>query len=283
MVKETGTMLWHERETNRGSCFLVYNFLSSLLYLVPFTVLYLNLSFAVGCHISSAAFYQLWLKIIILALSFHPMCIGRTWQWHDTWLLILKKILNCGLVAFLFNMIFNTLVWQGYIMSCLAVSCDIFLNLKPRLWNIFIGSLFLIQILEFNMILHLCCHSCILLDCYSFLVWSLIAFLTIFISSFSENTKNVLIAACFIHLKHREHAKYTTDLTTINPRILLSGPAGVCELHYCSPISFLFQWFCFGFDFLPFLTHCFSQLPFFCRVRNISGDVGKSTCETLWS
>ncbi|XP_068483797.1 uncharacterized protein [Phaseolus vulgaris] len=42
----------------------------------------------------------------------------------------------------------------------------------------------------------------------------------------SENTKNVLIAACFIHLKHREHAKYTTDLTTINPRILLSGPAG---------------------------------------------------------
>ncbi|XP_057438999.1 uncharacterized protein LOC130730870 isoform X2 [Lotus japonicus] len=42
----------------------------------------------------------------------------------------------------------------------------------------------------------------------------------------SENTKNVLIAACFIHLKHKEHVKYTTDLTTINPRILLSGPAG---------------------------------------------------------
>ncbi|CAJ2644420.1 unnamed protein product [Trifolium pratense] len=42
----------------------------------------------------------------------------------------------------------------------------------------------------------------------------------------SENTKNVLIAACFIHLKHKEHAKYTTDLTTVNPRILLSGPAG---------------------------------------------------------
>ncbi|OIV98173.1 hypothetical protein TanjilG_18288 [Lupinus angustifolius] len=42
----------------------------------------------------------------------------------------------------------------------------------------------------------------------------------------SENTKNVLVAACFIHLKHKEHAKYTTDLTTINPCILLSGPAG---------------------------------------------------------
>ncbi|OWM90583.1 uncharacterized protein LOC116187611 isoform X2 [Punica granatum] len=42
----------------------------------------------------------------------------------------------------------------------------------------------------------------------------------------SENTKNVLIAASFIHLKHGEHAKYTSDLTTVNPRILLSGPAG---------------------------------------------------------
>ncbi|KAK4767252.1 hypothetical protein SAY86_015002 [Trapa natans] len=42
----------------------------------------------------------------------------------------------------------------------------------------------------------------------------------------SESTKNVLIAASFIHLKHREHAKYTSDFTTVNPRILLSGPAG---------------------------------------------------------
>ncbi|XP_057972333.1 uncharacterized protein LOC131160549 isoform X2 [Malania oleifera] len=42
----------------------------------------------------------------------------------------------------------------------------------------------------------------------------------------SENTKNVLIAASFIHLKRREHAKYTSELPTVNPRILLSGPAG---------------------------------------------------------
>ncbi|KAJ7956060.1 AAA-type ATPase family protein [Quillaja saponaria] len=42
----------------------------------------------------------------------------------------------------------------------------------------------------------------------------------------SENTKNVLVAASFIHLKHKEHAKYTSELTTVNPRILLSGPAG---------------------------------------------------------
>uniref|UniRef100_A0A1J3CG56 Protein MSP1 n=1 Tax=Noccaea caerulescens TaxID=107243 RepID=A0A1J3CG56_NOCCA len=42
----------------------------------------------------------------------------------------------------------------------------------------------------------------------------------------SENTKNVLIAASHIHLKRKEYAKYATDLTTLNPRILLSGPAG---------------------------------------------------------
>ncbi|XP_014508990.1 uncharacterized protein LOC106768376 isoform X4 [Vigna radiata var. radiata] len=42
----------------------------------------------------------------------------------------------------------------------------------------------------------------------------------------SESTKNVLVAACFMHLRHKEHEKFTTDLTTINPRILLSGPAG---------------------------------------------------------
>ncbi|KAJ4712558.1 AAA-type ATPase family protein [Melia azedarach] len=42
----------------------------------------------------------------------------------------------------------------------------------------------------------------------------------------SENTKNVLIAASYIHLKHKEHAKYTSELPTVNPRMLLSGPAG---------------------------------------------------------
>ncbi|ESQ54829.1 hypothetical protein EUTSA_v10024252mg [Eutrema salsugineum] len=42
----------------------------------------------------------------------------------------------------------------------------------------------------------------------------------------SENTKNVLIAASHIHLKQKEYAKYASDLTTLNPRILLSGPAG---------------------------------------------------------
>ncbi|XP_019198582.1 PREDICTED: uncharacterized protein LOC109192410 isoform X2 [Ipomoea nil] len=42
----------------------------------------------------------------------------------------------------------------------------------------------------------------------------------------SENTKNVLIAASYIHMKHREQVKLTSELPTVNPRILLSGPAG---------------------------------------------------------
>ncbi|GMH01158.1 hypothetical protein Nepgr_002997 [Nepenthes gracilis] len=47
-----------------------------------------------------------------------------------------------------------------------------------------------------------------------------------FLYYLSENTKNVLIAASYIHLKHKEHSKYTSELPTVNPRILLSGPAG---------------------------------------------------------
>ncbi|KAK1435735.1 hypothetical protein QVD17_01503 [Tagetes erecta] len=41
----------------------------------------------------------------------------------------------------------------------------------------------------------------------------------------SENTKNVLIAASYIHLKHKDQVKYASELPTVNPRILLSGPA----------------------------------------------------------
>ncbi|KAF8394574.1 hypothetical protein HHK36_020787 [Tetracentron sinense] len=42
----------------------------------------------------------------------------------------------------------------------------------------------------------------------------------------SENTKNVLIASTYIHLKRNEIAKYISDLPTLSPRILLSGPSG---------------------------------------------------------
>ncbi|KAJ9543045.1 hypothetical protein OSB04_022752 [Centaurea solstitialis] len=42
----------------------------------------------------------------------------------------------------------------------------------------------------------------------------------------SETTKSVLIASTYIHLKRNEFVKYASDLPTLCPRILLSGPAG---------------------------------------------------------
>ncbi|KAK0582949.1 hypothetical protein LWI29_031416 [Acer saccharum] len=42
----------------------------------------------------------------------------------------------------------------------------------------------------------------------------------------SDTTKNVLIASTYIHLKCNKFAKYASDLPTMCPRILLSGPAG---------------------------------------------------------
>ncbi|XP_050376361.1 uncharacterized protein LOC126793782 [Argentina anserina] len=68
----------------------------------------------------------------------------------------------------------------------------------------------------------------------------------------SENTKNVLIAASYIHLKHKEHAKYTSELTTVNPRILLSGPAG-SEIYQEMLAKALAQYF--GAKLLIFDSH----------------------------
>ncbi|CAL9046450.1 uncharacterized protein LOC135606707 [Musa acuminata AAA Group] len=42
----------------------------------------------------------------------------------------------------------------------------------------------------------------------------------------SENTKNVLISCAFIHLECKEFIKYTMDISSVNHRILLSGPTG---------------------------------------------------------
>jgi hypothetical protein len=56
----------------------------------------------------------------------------------------------------------------------------------------------------------------------------------------SENTKNVLIAASFIHLMHKKYAKYTSELATVNPRILLSGPAGLWAFYsHCYILEFV--------------------------------------------
>lgn len=42
----------------------------------------------------------------------------------------------------------------------------------------------------------------------------------------SDTTKNVLIASTYIHLKCNKFVRYASDLPTVSPRILLSGPAG---------------------------------------------------------
>ncbi|KAJ1435686.1 SMAD/FHA domain superfamily [Sesbania bispinosa] len=42
----------------------------------------------------------------------------------------------------------------------------------------------------------------------------------------SDTTKNVLIASTYIHLKCNGFGKYASDLPSVSPRILLSGPAG---------------------------------------------------------
>lgn len=70
----------------------------------------------------------------------------------------------------------------------------------------------------------------------------------------SENTKNVLIAASYIHLKHREHAKYASELPTVNPRILLSGPAG-SEIYQEMLAKALAKYF--GAKLLIFDSHAF--------------------------
>ncbi|KAL3575442.1 hypothetical protein D5086_023543 [Populus alba] len=70
----------------------------------------------------------------------------------------------------------------------------------------------------------------------------------------SENTKNVLIAASFIHLMHKKYAKYTSELTTVNPRILLSGPAG-SEIYQEMLAKALANYF--GAKLLVFDSHSF--------------------------
>lgn len=43
---------------------------------------------------------------------------------------------------------------------------------------------------------------------------------------FSDTTKSILIASMYIHLKCNKFAKHASDLSTVSPRILLSGPSG---------------------------------------------------------
>nr|XP_016509713.1 PREDICTED: uncharacterized protein LOC107827147 isoform X3 [Nicotiana tabacum] len=71
----------------------------------------------------------------------------------------------------------------------------------------------------------------------------------------SENTKNVLIASSYIHLKHKEQVKYTSELPTINPRILLSGPAAGSEIYQEMLAKALAQYY--GAKLLIFDSHSF--------------------------
>ncbi|KAL3512583.1 hypothetical protein ACH5RR_025300 [Cinchona calisaya] len=70
----------------------------------------------------------------------------------------------------------------------------------------------------------------------------------------SESMKNVLIAATYIHLKHREQVKFTSELPTVNPRILLSGPAG-SEIYQETLAKALAQYY--GTKLLIFDSHSF--------------------------
>jgi hypothetical protein len=47
-----------------------------------------------------------------------------------------------------------------------------------------------------------------------------------FLISCSENTKNVLLSCAFIHMEKKEFIKQFSEISSINQRILLSGPAG---------------------------------------------------------
>ncbi|KAE9457404.1 hypothetical protein C3L33_10686, partial [Rhododendron williamsianum] len=72
--------------------------------------------------------------------------------------------------------------------------------------------------------------------------------------SLCENTKSVLIAASYILLKHREQVKYTSEFPTVNPKILLSGPAG-SEIYQEMLTKALAKYF--GAKLLIFDSHSF--------------------------
>ncbi|KAG0472157.1 hypothetical protein HPP92_016703 [Vanilla planifolia] len=42
----------------------------------------------------------------------------------------------------------------------------------------------------------------------------------------SDTTKNVLLSCAYVHLECKEFSRYATEISSLNPRILLSGPTG---------------------------------------------------------
>lgn len=49
----------------------------------------------------------------------------------------------------------------------------------------------------------------------------------VFLIDYSEQTRELLTGAAYVHLKHAEVSKYTRNLSPASQAILLSGPAGV--------------------------------------------------------
>lgn len=80
----------------------------------------------------------------------------------------------------------------------------------------------------------------------------------------------MLIAASYIQLKHKDQVKFTSELPTLNPRILLSGPAGIWFGHiypnsYCQILgsdlcsSYSYNVVNFIFQGLIFIRRCWQR------------------------
>jgi hypothetical protein len=49
-----------------------------------------------------------------------------------------------------------------------------------------------------------------------------------FLDMRSENTKTALVDSMYVFLKRPEFSKYISELGSVSPRILLTGPPGMC-------------------------------------------------------
>ncbi|KAM3307723.1 hypothetical protein P3S67_009466 [Capsicum chacoense] len=99
-----------------------------------------------------------------------------------------------------------------------------------------------------------------------------------------ENTKNVLIATSYLHLKHKEQVKYFNELRAVNSRILLSGPAG-SEIYQEMLVKALAHYY--GAKLLIFDSEAFSSfqlniviglLKFFMSVSRLCYFLGRHSC-----
>ena len=97
---------------------------------------------------------------------------------------------------------------------------------------------------------------------------SISLYLSVLISC-SENTKNVLLSCAFIHLEKKEFIKQFAEISSINQRILLSGPAGTYFVSVWRPVLPLLFTFSHGFK-LESLGLELWQLPYFSRTMLVT-------------